>query len=439
MNGERGLVRAWQQGLAGPLRTVDGHLLAVVYRGRCLGGAGPDVRGALLAFDGGTLREGDVEFHLRSGDWRAHGHHRDAHYRGVILHVVATVDGPGPTDLDGQPIPTLVIPPEQVPATADGFGPDADTCHRQARERPAEILAALDALGDRRLTQRAARFEADLTRLTPEQLAYEAVFDALGFSRNRDAFVRLAQRVPYTALVALLGRRPDGDATLVAEAVLFGVAGLLPSQRSALAVDWEGDALVDELEGIWALYRSDWEGFGLDAADWLFGGIRPANYPTRRIATAARLVARHRQVGLDAVLLDPLRTVADSRTLEDVFRVEEPESYWATHCDFGRALPGHPAALLGRDRASEAVVNVLLPFALACAAQRDNPNLANLAWTTYRALPRHSAYEVTRKLADDLGLATRQFASARRQQGLLHLVRNHCEHTGCRDCPLTTP
>ena len=106
---ERALVRAWQRGLNGPLKTVDGSPLAIVYRGRCLGGAGPDVRGALLAFADGTLQEGDVEFHLRSGDWRAHGHHRDTRYRSVILHVVAEVDGPGPTDPDGQPIPTLIV------------------------------------------------------------------------------------------------------------------------------------------------------------------------------------------------------------------------------------------------------------------------------------------------------------------------------------------
>lgn len=434
---ERALVRAWQRGLNGPLKTVDGRPLAIVYRGRCLGGAGPDVRGALLAFADGTLREGDVEFHLRSGDWRAHGHHRDTRYRSVILHVVAEVDGPGPTDPDGQPIPTLIIPAAQLTAEDTGFGPDAETCHRRARERPEEILTALDTLGDRRLAQRAARLEAELSHLSPEQVAYEAIFDALGFSRNRASFVRLAQRVPYALLAAYLGRRPADEATILAESILFGVAGLLPSQRADLAVDWEGDALTEELESVWAVYQSDWEGFCLDPADWVFGGIRPANWPTRRIATAARLIVRHRHVGLDAVLVSPLRAEARPRVLEEVFRVEEAEGYWATHCDFGQPLPGRPAALLGHDRASEAVVNVLLPFALARAAQGDAPNLANAAWSAYRVFPRATAYEATRKLAADLNLPPRQSASARRQQGLLHLVRNHCEQTGCLDCPLT--
>ncbi|HEX5415688.1 MAG TPA: DUF2851 family protein, partial [Chloroflexota bacterium] len=274
-------------------------------------------------------------------------------------------------------------------------------------------------------------------RLSPEQVAHEALFDALGFSRNRDTFVRLAQRVPSALLVAYLGQRPAAEATLLAEAILFGVAGLLPSQRAELAVDWEGDDLADELESIWAVYRRDWEGFCLNAADWVFGGIRPANWPTRRIATAARLIVRHRHVGLAAVLLGPLRAPASPRALEEVFRMEDAESYWATHCDFGHPLPGRPAALLGHDRASEAVVNVLLPFALARAAQRDEPGLARAAWAAYRDFPRATAYEATRQLAADLGIPPRHAATARRQQGLLHLVRNHCDQAGCLECPLT--
>src|SRR5947209_17903805 len=106
---ERNLVRAWQRGLGGPLQTTDGRELTVVYRGRCPGGAGPDVRGALLAFGGGQLVEGDVEFHLRASDWVGHGHHGDPHYRSVVLHVVLDDDAAPPRDSGGQAVPTLVL------------------------------------------------------------------------------------------------------------------------------------------------------------------------------------------------------------------------------------------------------------------------------------------------------------------------------------------
>jgi len=441
---ERNLVRAWQRGLGDFLRLADGRALSVVYRGRCLGGAGPDVRSALLAFADGQLLEGDVEFHQRASDWFGHHHHDDSHYRSVVLHVVMIDDAPAPRGPDGQPLPTLVVAPAhlaELAAIEDTAG--AGACHRLARQvAPAALGTLLDGLGARRLAQRAARFEADLTRLSSEQLAQEALFDALGFSKNRSPFVRLAESIPIERIGALTGRRSLAEALVLVQAILFGAAGLLPSQRPTLAVDWEGDDVAEELEAIWALYRQDWEGQLLTAGDWTFGGVRPANYPTRRIATAAHLLVRYRGVGLDRGLVDPLRAraaVPATSDLERLFLVDDPSGYWATHSDFGRPLPGGVAALLGRDRARDALVNVALPLALALAAQTDDRALADAAWAVYRGFPRPSAYQATQRLAADLGLSDRLITTARRQQGLLHLVRNHCESAACLECPLRSP
>jgi hypothetical protein len=437
---ERQLVRAWQRGINGTLVTVDGTTVEVVFRGRCPGGAGPDVRNALVVFGGGQLLEGDVEFHRRTSDWFTHGHQGDARYRAVVLHVVLEHDADAPRDLTGHSVPTLVVATDELVEPTDHVsGLNPDECHRVARGRGADELGAiLDGLGDRRLIQRAARFEADLTRLTPEALAYEALFDALGFSRNRGAFVRLAQTVPIELLLALVGRRPSAEALTIAEAILFGAAGLLPSQRHAVSVDWEADAAVEELESVWALYQSEWEGQHLVEGDWVFGGVRLPNYPTRRLATAARLVVRSREVGLDVAILAPLRAASatSSIDLERPYLVDEAASYWATHCDFGQPLPSHPAALLGRDRARDAVVNVTFPLALATAATNRDRALADAAWAAYRAFPRPAAYEATKRLAADLDLSGRPLSTARRQQGLLHLVRNHCERVACSTCPL---
>lgn len=435
-DGERRLVRAWQSGFTEPLRTTDGQVLHVVFRGRCPGGAGPDVRGALIAFGDGSLIEGDVEFHLRASDWYAHGHHQDAHYRSVVLHVVQVADISPPTGPFGQPVPTLVVPP---PTTLPVESPSgADACHRRAHERGPEALGGLlDDLGDRRLAQRASRLEAELTRLTPDQVAYAALFDALGFSRNRSAFLRLAQEVPFDLLTALLGRRPSADALDLARAVLFGVAGLLPSQREIARPDWESDQEIDLLESAWNLYRREWEGTGLHHADWVFGGVRAPNYPTRRIVTAAHLVVRFRDVGLARAFLAPLhRNDVSSADLEATFLVDETDGYWSRHADFGRSLAGGSAALLGHDRARDVVVNVVLPLALAVASESGDRQMADNAWTVYRSFPRPSSYQATDKLAAEIGVADKLVRTARRQQGLLFLLRNHCERAACVSCPL---
>src|SRR5262249_27596295 len=147
---ERTLVRAWQRGLGGPRRTTDGRELSIVYRGRCPGGAGPDVRGAILAFDGRDLVEGDVEFHLRASDWFGHGHEADLHYRGVVLHVVLVDDAAPPLDASGLLLSTLVLVDEDLSGLGDvgaALSPDATACHRAARERGSGALSAtLDSL-----------------------------------------------------------------------------------------------------------------------------------------------------------------------------------------------------------------------------------------------------------------------------------------------------
>ncbi|HLG51174.1 MAG TPA: DUF2851 family protein [Chloroflexota bacterium] len=434
---ERRLAWAWQRGLAGPLVTTDGRHLQIVFRGRCPGGAGPDVRGALLAFDDGTLLEGDVEFHRRSSDWFVHGHDRDPRYRGVILHVVLAADGPAPLDPTGQPIPTLVIPTSRLEA-ADPNTAAAARCHELARRLSTAALSALlDDLGDRRLIQRAARVEAELTRQPPEQVAYAFLLDALGFSRNRSAFARLAQAVPAGLLTALMGRRPPADARDLGRAILLGAAGLLPSERPGTRMGWEDQREANNLETIWALYHREWQGIGLSASDWAFAGVRPANYPPRRIVAAAYLIERYRDRGLDQAFLTPLRAGGRAiAEIEAVITVEDPRGYWASHADFGRPLPGGPAALLGHDRAREIVINVVLPFALAWADGDGDRELARVVWDVFRRAPRSGGYGLTTRLITELGLPQGILSTARRQQGLLYLLRMYCEGAGGAACPV---
>ena len=86
---ERLLAHVWetQAFAAVSLRAIDGQAVEILWRGRKNLDAGPDFLDALIRI-GGRLRDGDVELHVRSSDWRAHGHERDPHYARVILHVV---------------------------------------------------------------------------------------------------------------------------------------------------------------------------------------------------------------------------------------------------------------------------------------------------------------------------------------------------------------
>ena len=98
---EATLSRLWagQRFPASALVTRQGAPLRVLRPGRRGRGPGPDYRDALIAAPSGRLLRGDVELHVRASDFRRHGHHRDARYNGVVLHVVFEDDDADETPL----------------------------------------------------------------------------------------------------------------------------------------------------------------------------------------------------------------------------------------------------------------------------------------------------------------------------------------------------
>ena len=165
----------------------------VLYPGRANGGVGPDFIGAALMGEKGMVR-GDVEVHLSSRDWRAHGHHRDPQYDNVVLHVVMVDDAPSH-------IPSLVLGP---PA-----GEDPLPCPRNA---PLPILVRL---GEERFRAKGQRLLGMAEARGPGQALYEGVMEALGYSRNQGPMVALARLLPLAVLEgegpsALEGRLREG-------------------------------------------------------------------------------------------------------------------------------------------------------------------------------------------------------------------------------------
>lgn len=73
------------------MATTDGRPVEVLDPGLHNRNAGPDFFNAKVKI-GGTLWVGNVEIHDRSSHWYQHGHHTDANYDNVVLHVVGEAD-----------------------------------------------------------------------------------------------------------------------------------------------------------------------------------------------------------------------------------------------------------------------------------------------------------------------------------------------------------
>lgn len=467
------LAAVWneQSPLRGPMWDCTGQPVAVVYRGRWTAGSGPDFSGAMLALgEGGSrLLNGDVEIHLRCADWYAHGHDKDPRYNGVALHVVLwPLGAKAVTRADGHSVPTLVLadyinlPTGELLARVAPMLPNLGTlseepCWQRTEHWPLErLFEQLDVAGDARLQAKATQMEAELEAYgTPDEVFYRGIMDALGYSANREPMRVLATALPLSQLLLLPLSKDESERATLLEAVLLGAAGFLPSQRPDLTTeDWASSEYAEDVERLW---NSNAHILGIVngkplVEGWHIDRVRPANSPPRRLAAAARLLARY--LWARDGMLGPFLGRAATFTFapqelakEWTAMMQVPgDGYWAAHSDFGRALSGTPEkeeiALVGESRAADMVVNILLPLLLAYADNSDTQAMLDLrdkALAVYSVYPKLSDNKITRAMADEVFGPRKKGAikGARRQQGLLHLYRLYCEARRCYECPVS--
>jgi hypothetical protein len=431
---ERRVLEIWQSSVQRrpDLITKEYGPVSVVYPGRPNDGRGADLKDAVILTAQGVLK-GDIEIHVKASDWHAHGHHLDPEYNRVILHVVLQDDAGGSTVLqDGAAIPTLALDSfaEIQPArrVSSAFTPVfAPTC--KAGPEAASLLAKA---GEARFLGRAAFFLEGITKSGPGETLYCGIMTALGYSRNKEPMAALAGLVPLRELEDILaGAETDSACLLRVHSWLFGTAGLLhfPGSRKIPGAA-PVDSYVIELEQLWKRQPP-----GISVNAWQFFKVRPGNSPVRRIAGMGYLLVRFREQGILSGLREALENGEDGRALEQVLGVGA-DGYWGNHPAFGAPVAGQAPALIGRDRAAEIIINVVLPFFTAYGHTACQPPLAGKAravFDSYRPPPENSLEKHMRK---QLGLPPETAAFAPGRQGLIHIYKTFCTQGKCIECPL---
>ncbi len=443
---ESQIIEIWRYQLLNrtELATEEGEPLEIIYPGRINDDRGADFRDAVIA-TGGKLAKGDIEVHVNSSDWRAHRHHQDAVYNRVILHVALWHNSRQATiPQSGESIPVLAlqkyiqIPPgrraslESHPATPDM------PCQR-VLQRPTvdNMTEFLDRAGEERFLVKAARFQADSAQMGPSQSLYQGIMGALGYSKNKSPFLELARRLPLQVLEAVShGEISDEECLVHLQALLLGAAGLLPPQR------WEmpqrngaDDPWAEKLERRW---HSSGCIEVMSASAWRLFKVRPHNSPVRRMVAMSYLLLRYRKKGIFKELVNMIEEAPLSKGCH---RLEEgllvaTNGYWASHSDFGSEKRTDSPTLLGKERAADIIVNVLLPFTFAWGRFVSRPELERKAFDLYHHYPRLTANSVERHMKEQLGLGNGLVNSARRQQGLIHIYNNLCTQGRCHSCSL---
>ena len=434
---EKEVLEIWQGSLQGrtDLRTDDNASVSIIYPGRRNDDRGADFKDAVITAGHKRLK-GDVEIHVKTSNWWAHGHHQDPAYNRVILHVVYRNDiGKAIVLQNGARAPTLAlygfIKTDNCPAP-----PPAIPCRNIFyRGNTGFIGRMLEEAGEQRFLARAAYFRKTIARAGAGQALYHGILTALGYAKNKQPMAELAVCLPLNKLATAPDEMPDSEYLARCQALLTGTAGLLPSSHSAIFSasnhheNWEAK-LVD----IWA---NSGERVCLSPAVWSLFKVRPGNHPVRRLAAMSYLLLRYRQKGLLDGLEEKLQAAAvdkGNHFLEQALLVA-PDDYWSHFLDFGVPATGAAPALLGSGRAADIVINVLLPFAYARGPALQSEKALEV-YRHYRSLEENTLVKHMRR---QLGISQTFMADARRQQGLIHIYKTLCSQGKCDECQMKTP
>ena len=401
------------------LTTTDGEAVEVLHPGFRNYNAGPDFLNARLLI-GGVEWVGTVEAHVKTSDWLAHRHQGDRAYDNVILHIVWHHDSPVPRP-DGTALPTLALAPFTSGTLLTKYqdltqGTDSIPCAGQFRMvKPLRQTAMLDTALLQRLERKADAVKAvyEASGQDWEETAYRLLATYLGSKVNAGPMEQLARTLSLRTL-----QKHRNNLTQL-EALLFGTAGLLPEPDET---DTEYlTTLRREYQFLAAKYRlADKQ---LPAHIWKWGKLRPAGFPTMRLAQLARLIQEH------GSLFSVLIGTDDAPVLLKALHIT-PSAYWQTHYRFGK-VANKVSSTLGEATAEGLLVNTAAPLLAAYAKHKDVPDLVDRAVSLLEQLPAEDN-RITR-LWDEIGLNVR---NAFDSQASIELYNEFCTQKRCLSCQI---
>jgi Protein of unknown function (DUF2851) len=389
------------------LETTSDETLQVVFPGTPNSNQGPDFLNARIVLDG-TNWAGHIELHVKASSWTRHRHSADGNYDSVILHVVWEADAPGP------PIPVLELKPRVAKILLEKFArlmaqPSFIPCERTIGEIGALAWTAWkDRLVMERLERKMDPIESALDQCNYrwEEAFWWLLARNFGMKVNAEAFEEMARSLPLVILARHKSRVPQ------LEALLMGQAHLLD------------DSFDDEYPRMLAReYRFLKKKYQLAncPTPLYFLRMRPANFPTIRIAQLAMVISQSTH------LFSQIREAVSANEIIEQLRVT-PNDYWLYHYRFDQ----HSALrkkTIGSDMIHGLVINTVVPMLFSYGKFHQYASLMEKAISWLQALPpeQHSITQGFR----ELGIFS---SCAFDTQALIELKSQYCDKKKCLDC-----
>ena len=461
------------------LTTADGLSLEIIDCGeRNHDEAGPDYRNARIKI-GNITFNGDVEIDTLHSDWKTHGHNLNKRYNKVILHAVLSNDSSYPfvVTQSGRKVPTLSL--EKFLSSSIKQNIEQDLKAIQSEDEIAMPCSQLNHKIERReklnylknlgLQRFRKKCEKNIERLKElvllnelnikepkvhhdfhkeistrvytqkdfehlelwQQLYYEQLFEALGYSKNKDIMLKLSKTVDIKFIKSV-----DRINKEKIESILFHISGMFPDVMDI--ADEETSEYLRKSLDLWSSIKNNYDSGLLNKNDWNFFKLRPQNFPTIRIAAGARLLEKIVIQEQFIRIINIFKQYTDINKLITKLRNEiiiKGDGYWSGHYNFNKETKTKLNYFIGLGRADEIVINIILPIYSVYFEINGDKELSQKVLDLYLNYYQKEGNHLVDQINNTLGLKNEKFRSVY-YQGMIDLFRNYCIKKKCMECEI---
>lgn len=355
----------WQHKLLKPLPLVtnSGKEIVVLKAGELNRDAGPDFTNAQIRINGIVLA-GNIEIHIKTSDWLKHNHQHNKSYDNLVLHVVYEHD----TDLaqnENNGVEVLALKLLIDDSTFAIYEQLHNANHKLPCTSQLQTVNALkfinwmDRMTIERLEDKVTRindlfefFNGDYT-----QTFYAVLLRNFGFKVNAVPFEMLAKNLPVHLLLK------HADSLMQLEALLLGISGLLDDQFE--------NKYIQNLQNEFEYLKTKYTLTPIQKEVFKFSAIRPANFPTVRLAQFAALLHAN-----PALFTEPQKH-SDAGALKSALNIKL-QGYWKNHYTAnGKALEKDLS--FGEASVENVIINTFAPFFFFYAKKLYKPEFGDAA------------------------------------------------------------
>jgi hypothetical protein len=396
------------------LSTENNERLQVINPGSFNKNQGPDFLSAKLKINN-TTWAGSIEIHINSSDWNLHKHFADNNYNNIILHVVWVHDKEI-KDAHGNTLPTLELQSRVSKLLLTRYEELMKTsffipCQNQIHLVNDLILSNWK---QRLLVERLQKKSSVIFQfLNENNWHWEETFWWLlaknfGIQVNSSSFEKVARSIP----INLLARHKSQVHQL--EALLFGQAGLLDKNFK------EDYPLLLQKE--FAFFKKKYKLEKLNEP-LLFLRMRPANFPTIRLAQLAMLIHTSHHL---------FSQIKEAVTFEEVKKTLNvtANDYWHYHYMF-EETSGFKKKNIGEAMINNILINTIVPVLFAYGHRHNEQVYKDKAINWLEKISPEK--NVITKGFEGLNLSNKNSFDS---QSYIQLKNEYCNSRRCLECAI---